>query len=298
MPVLSKLCLVKYCKKEVDGTKQRCNDCNSLRMRLSRALAASPTEVKEKFDAQSSVDKETFMQDCTALYGDALVKMITTTFTVSRTVENEVKLQGTGDFMDSPDLRERYKAKPKRLEAILKNAKKFEDTQSETMLYEDMTYKSTYTGTDKQKREESRVCETEQRVKQKCLKRAKTESGEPKQELDGEVEKTLTEAQLAGLRKKKNALAVAAEKLQPIVDALKQKEFAPYMPPAMAQSLATTVAAHAALEGEIDLVLESKSSAWKSLNTKLVQTKISMDEAIKTGKMQKAYAEKEIKKQR
>ena len=166
------------------------------------------------------------------------------------------------------------------------------------MLYEDMTYKSTYTGTDKQKREESRVCETEQRVKQKCLKRAKTESGEPKQELDGEVEKTLTEAQLAGLRKKKNALAVAADKLQPIVDALKEKEFAPYMPPAMVQSLATTVAAHAALEGEIDLVLESKSSAWKSLNTKLVKTKISMDEAIKTGKMQKAYAEKEIKKQR
>ena len=129
MPVLSKLCLVKYCKKEVDGTKQRCNDCNSLRMRLSRALAASPTEVKDKFDAQSPVDKETFMQDCTALYGDALVKMITTTFTVSRTVENEVKLQGTGDFMDSPDLRERYKNKTK---AVGSHSEEFEKIRRHT----------------------------------------------------------------------------------------------------------------------------------------------------------------------
>ena len=163
-------------------------------------------------------------------------------------------------------------------------------------MYEDMSYSSQFTDTDTQTREESRVCQTEQRVKQKGVKQK--ESGEEKQEPVGEREKTLTEPQVASLRNKKNALAAAAEKLQPIVATLKQEQFSQFAPPAMTQSLATTVAGHVAMEGEIDLVLESKRSSWKSLNNKLTQTKISLDEAIKTGKMQKAYAEKEIKQQK
>ena len=105
-PKLSKLCSVKYCKALVDDDKQRCLCCNSLRMRLARAVDASPAEAKDKFKAQLPIDRETFLQDCQGLYGDDLVKMVTSRFAVSRTAQTEVKLQGAGNFMDSPDLRE------------------------------------------------------------------------------------------------------------------------------------------------------------------------------------------------
>eukprot|EP00959_Pyramimonas_sp_CCMP1952_P188122 3933791-Pyramimonas_sp.AAC.1 len=54
----------------------------------------------------------------------------------------EVEMQGTGDFLDEDDLKEKYKNKPLRLKGILARARRFADPISGVELIEDMQYKS------------------------------------------------------------------------------------------------------------------------------------------------------------
>jgi hypothetical protein len=115
---------------------------------------------------------------------------------------------GTGEFLDQEDLEEKYKTKPQRSAAILKNAKTFWCSISETLLYEDMAYKSNRT--DKAKA--TRAMETNVLARESKLrppKRPKTDApnadGLPTQ---GNIEppkkepKPMTSAQETAITKK------------------------------------------------------------------------------------------------
>ena len=79
---------------------------------------------------------------CKGKYGEGLVATCRASSTVTAEVGVEVKMVGTGVFMDEEDLTEKYKGKPKRLAAILKNTDTYYDDRGEVLLYEDMTYQS------------------------------------------------------------------------------------------------------------------------------------------------------------
>lgn len=59
------------------------------------------------------------------LYGNDLKKLIEERLKVTTTENLEVKLVGTRTFLDEQDLSKKYKDKPKRLEDVLKNGKRF-----------------------------------------------------------------------------------------------------------------------------------------------------------------------------
>ena len=50
---------------------------------------------------------------------------------------------GTGEFLDEADLKDKYKSKPDRLQGIMVNGRRFACPVSNTVLIEDMQYKAT-----------------------------------------------------------------------------------------------------------------------------------------------------------
>ena len=167
------------------------------------------------------IDKQKFFEAAQNATGADLAKLMTQELSELRTASSEVKLVGTGSFLDVEDLKEKYKAKPARLEAILKNARKIWDDVSECYLIEDMAYQSVTTAGESTTRTAKRTCETEEKVKKAKVAKVKTEEENvPK---DGETEdKPLGVSQLKWVEKQLTTLATNLEKIKAV-----EEEFGP-----------------------------------------------------------------------
>ena len=105
--------------------------------------------------------------------GPALTKLIETTYTEGSTEMHEVKMVGTGEYLDEDDLKERYKNKPLRFAAIMKNANRFYCKVSEAMLFEDMKSASMETKGVKRTFERTASASNEETIKKVTAKREK-----------------------------------------------------------------------------------------------------------------------------
>ena len=87
-------------------------------------------------------------------------------YTATYEVSSKVQMMGNGTFLDEEDLKEKYKSKPLRLAAIMKNTQTFFYTTSEPLLYEDMEYTSNRTDSAAAKRTlETVVTSKESKIK-------------------------------------------------------------------------------------------------------------------------------------
>jgi len=179
--------------------------------------------------ASSTNDLNEVASKCKSLYGDDLVVALRAHYKATYSAESSVEMIGTGEWLDKDDLETKYQHKPDRLKAILKNTGTFWCPTSETLLYEDMTYKSLRTDKINAKREMSVTCEVGKKVKKAKVKKVETEEGgaetnekaetkkkakgDGKGKDEGPIEKPLTEAQQKKLTKAKEDL----EKLCKIV---------------------------------------------------------------------------------
>ena len=149
----------------------------------------------------SVIDKAAFFRRAHDLYGEALVKCMRAAMEEAHTSHTEHELAGNGTFCDEEDLAEKYKNKPKRLEAIMKNTRKMWDSVGECYLYEDMSYVSSTSHKVAKTTTQKRTCHTEEKVKRAVAKRGPKEPKETSQPGDPLVAKPLTEKQSKSVKK-------------------------------------------------------------------------------------------------
>ena len=121
----------------------RCKTCTNFGTRVYRAqLAMSEKDRVAWQEAQGmqEFDKGEFLARAKNLMPKELAALMVTTMKEFKSRTSEVKMVGTGEFLDRFDLEAKYKNKPLRLAAVLKNARTLYCTIAETTLYEDMRY--------------------------------------------------------------------------------------------------------------------------------------------------------------
>jgi len=104
-----------------------------------------------------------------------------------------VTWEGTGDWIDEEDVRDKFQNKPTQRDYILQNAKTYTNPSTNAKLYEVMTYKSHYKSEEKRTEERKRQLNGQQKIKGakkiKVTKKAATEGEEPVDEPKVELPK-------------------------------------------------------------------------------------------------------------
>ena len=142
------------CKKPVDETNsvvlirnaekapqsRRCKCCHALKSRINRICAKHGNLAKD-WTAVSDEEKKTFYKNFGNLVGEDLIARLQETITECKKTSSLVEFEGTGDFLDEIDLREKYKSKPDQLQNILANTRTYFCNVRQVWLYEDVCYK-------------------------------------------------------------------------------------------------------------------------------------------------------------
>ena len=256
-------------------TSSRCAKCNNTRMRVQRRLK-TPDE-KAAYANMSESSKARFLEKCADLYGDDLDRAFKSTFAESNAEENNVKLAGNGDWMDEEDLRRKYADKPKRLDAILRNAARWRCPVSETELIEDMTYKTVYENNQLHKVDLKRTLETEETLKKakkpKQITSVETTKKEEAARDKKNEPKHFNESQAEALRKHKEVVVKAMGDLRTSRDEASEKQLMPFMPTYMEPKISQAIAAATVTVSDLDVVLDANKGAYKVLCAKIVETK-------------------------
>ncbi len=87
-------------------------------------------------------EKAEFVRDANDLTGSELKAKMKQLICQALETKLTVALIGNGIFLDSPDLRHKYKSKPKQLESIRAHTNTFTCPIRNTRFYEDMDYTS------------------------------------------------------------------------------------------------------------------------------------------------------------
>jgi hypothetical protein len=203
-----------------DGTVDvlRCQLCNRVKNRVGLVFADGNGDLKKDWE---KIDKATFNEKAKELYGDDLVKLIYDAIEEVTSSRFDVTFEGTGEFMDEEDMRAKYAAKPKRLDAILRNAKRIWDPTGEVELLEDMKYTSAKKATESHETKRKRSLDTEEKPKKPRQPKVKVEKKDDG-EAAGEVAdvKTLSEKQVAQIKAWKEQIELLQKTFEPITEQL------------------------------------------------------------------------------
>ena len=120
--------------------KSRCKTCDALQHRIARVdpCAADGSSCLDKFNNISNVARADFFKKNAHKFKDELRKEIETVVKMISTSVVEFGWEGTGELMDSPDLKKKYEHNPKRLKAIMTKARRVQCPSTDIMMYEDL----------------------------------------------------------------------------------------------------------------------------------------------------------------
>ena len=140
-----------------------------------------------------------------------------------------MRLASHGYWMGEEDLRSKYATKPKRLESILRNAKRWTCPVSEMELFEDMSYKTIYEHNRLNKMEHKRNMDTTETLKTakkpKTIASVATVISEEVARDKRNEPKPFSESQGEAVKKHKVAIAKVMDELASSRDEEPQKEF-------------------------------------------------------------------------
>jgi len=283
------------CRAECQG--RRCNCCSAVANRICRLLANSSEEFKVKAAAvQNSMTKEQFYELAKDKVGQDLEKLIVHTYSVTQVTVNIAEMQGTGEFLDEEELKIKYKDRPLRLQAILKNAAKMYHPTWECDVYEDTVFKRETRDSVKRTEEETLEASTTERVKK--IKRAKV-APKPKNGDSDETDDKANELKQSTLTWVDKALTKSEElatKTSEIIGAValeENKDWVAFMPTYIITDARALSAKIVAFRSELELVKETKICAaiagvrqqWKDIQEEHKETtriyKVQKDEAAK-----------------
>jgi len=247
--------------------KGRCAECNSCSARVDRIMAAHG-----EWSMPQNIKDDT-IRDARKLYGEDLIGIISCRVTTVQVQGHEVEFVGTGNFMDLEDLEMKYKNKPERLAAIKKNTKTIFDTVSECTLYEDKMYQSKNINLASTKR----TVENDMQINSKRIKGPKKIKGAKVAVEMVEVEqKPLTEKAIATLKKSKEGISTAREKLRKTVEPLNNFVVNPWIENVLdyvGNKVKVVVAMKDTVVSALDLAIDAKSGGVKQLQMQVAECK-------------------------
>ena len=286
------------CGAEGDG---RCPACGALAARVCRALARLGDDTKEIWNdsiEQGKIDRATFNSSAKNLMGDDLTKLITETLEVVTKEENEVTLVGTGDYLDEADLKDKYKDKPERCRAILKNTRKFKCPISETVLYEDMHYHSLNRQTSISTVTKKRAAVTEHKVKKAAKPKAAASASEAPQQAAERNAVTLSAKELETIDKFSEKLTKAQNDLNNVItiaDAPENKEFMNLVPSYVVQSIKALQLKVEESEVQFHAAKQDGVADFKTIKAAWIKTSLDVKEGKRRATLQIEEAKKMTK---
>ena len=129
------------CKKvKVKPPITKCKPCHKLYIRVHYAIKEMRSESIAAWDGMNKDKKAELIKSVNDFTGSDLRSRL------RQSLEEDIEsnLSGTGNFFDSPDLRNKYKNKPQQLHAILATTKTVVCPMSGVILYEDMQHESNF----------------------------------------------------------------------------------------------------------------------------------------------------------
>ena len=126
----------------------RCKPCHALYNRVYEAkklMDEGSIEVWNKLDRDKKAE---FINASKALTVDDLKAKLQVFVSKETEAKQSLSLRSTANFLDSPDLADKYNNKPKQLESIREKARKVHCPTRECILYEDPSYESNSTATE------------------------------------------------------------------------------------------------------------------------------------------------------
>ena len=271
-------------------SRYRCKACNSTRSRVHYLIKKQPD--LDRFMAMPSETRNGFIAKHHKTFGTDLALQIKESVEAWATRKKKIEFAGTGDFLDSPDLAEKYKHKPKKLELIRTNASTFMCPKTGIKHYEDIKYQSVNTATDesgetkKRGAEQDRVAKAAKRVKKE---KKEEENADVKQEEDG----GLTEKQVANLQRALTTLQKSRDELAAMVNEVKTDGFEEHLPKKIVDDAMIAVAEakdHAAL---VALSTSTSKGDFKEMQGEIAKRKTKINDLIKKMRPQLAAAKKE-----
>ena len=115
-----------------------CTGCNCLSSRMDRIKKAVPS-LSSAMEGWSKGQKEQFMKNNHGVMGEELQKNLRETITQADEIEDFNNFKGKSNWLDSPDLKEKYKGKENQMQNIKDNARTFDHPTRLVKLYEDLS---------------------------------------------------------------------------------------------------------------------------------------------------------------
>ena len=126
----------------------RCTKCNTVYNRVLECKKKLDSGSIEAYDKMSKEKKAEFIKLAKDLSGKETKAKLQTFISKEAEMQQRIQFNATGRFLDSPDLAEKYRNKPKQLESIREKARKVHCPTRECILYEDPSYESNSTATE------------------------------------------------------------------------------------------------------------------------------------------------------
>ena len=273
-------------------TSHRCKVCNSTKSRVRRTLKEHPSI---PHDAATSIDKEKVIADCRLLYGADIIAQVRASYSTISEESSQVEMVGTGMMLDLGDLSDKYKDKPQRLAAILKNTKTFYCTISETLLYEDMQYKTITTSSASTKRKNEVTVDLNPAKIKKAKAPKEPAAPQPaaaSQEAespDAPPKKPLTDKQKVALGKHVLDLAKHADKLAEVVEPLEkpdENDWVAHVPLYVLNKSRLALAQKEAVTSSLELAMANSDGVMKDLIKSANDCKTELKEMHRKGLVQ------------
>ena len=276
-------------------TSHRCKVCNSTKTRVRRTLKEHPSIEAESDRAAITIDKEKVIADCRLLYGADMLAQMRSSYTATSEESTNVEMVGTGMMLDLADLSHKYMDKPQRLAAILKNTKTFYCRISETLLYEDMEYKTITTSSASTKRTNEVTVD----LNPAKIKKAKAPkdpaapqpaaASQKAESPDEPPKKPLTEKQKVALGKHVLDLAKHADKLAEVVEPLEkpdENDWVAHVPLYVLNKSRLALAQKEAVTSSLELAMANSDGVMKDLIKSANDCKTELKEMHRKGLVQ------------
>ena len=255
----------------------RCNKCNAFKSKMRRLC---DTHVLESFAALDKAKRVDWFQTKHELMGPDLKSELSNLVEEEKTNKTELKLVGTGDWLDEVELEEKYKHNPARAAAIIANTKTHWCDIGKVKLFQDTRYTTqsadNETATTRQKRT------IEQQDTMKKAKKTKKEpavdgGGDPavKKE-EGDANRKFTEPQKKQLNMMKSKLEAILNKLEEAKATATQEDYLKYIGQHIVGVWARSTPKATEPIANIELLIDSATGVFKDGKERVDAFKLEM----------------------
>jgi len=251
----------------------RCGECDPLRLKLQRILAKLPPDQRSAFDNWGTKENRA---DFYKKHKDTLRKDLKTEVEgivkEKSTAEAEVAFGGNGNWMDEEDLREKYKHKPGRADAILENSRSYTCPIINVKLYEDMEYKSSFNNRIAQSETTEKSGIQKYFVKAAPKQKPVREAAQAACASDATDDKEFSANEVEKLKDMKTTMTNWVTLLEENIET-GEGEIAEFLPPYMAPKLKTCLSTIKCEMVEIDIASEAGKGNMKEIKRKFQNAK-------------------------